>query len=124
MTDVSQIEVKWMDREVLKTNTMTLALAVLSRGPQHGYQMVRELEWLSAGVLTLKEGTLYPLLHTLERDSLITSRWEAEGGRERKVYQLTDEGHSELRRRTAEWAKFRTAVDNVLGGEVLGFAGA
>lgn len=124
MTNASVNEVKWMDREILKSSTITLVLAVLSRGPQHGYQMVRELERLSAGVLTLKEGTLYPLLHALERDGFIASRWEAEGGRERKVYHLTEEGQSELCRRTAEWTKFRTAVDKVLGGEVLVFAGA
>ncbi len=113
-----------MDREVLKSSTATLVLSVLSRGPAHGYQLVRELERLSSGVLTLKEGTLYPLLHALERDGFIMSQWEAEGGRERKVYQVTDQGLTQLKRRTDDWVRFRKAVDDVLGREVLAYAGA
>lgn len=123
MIDASVDEVISMDREVLKTSTTTLILSVLGRGPKHGYQMVRDLERLSSGVLTLKEGTLYPLLHALERDGVVASHWELEGGRERKIYQLTDGGRAELRRRTADWVKFRSAVDSVLSGEVLAYAG-
>lgn len=107
-----------IDRELLKGSTPTLVLAALSRAPMHGYQMVKELEQRSSGVLTLKEGTLYPILHSLERDGLISAEWESSGGRERKVYHLTDAGRGELQRRVAEWETFRSTVDKVItGGE-------
>lgn len=113
-----------VDRELLKGSTVTLVLSVLSRAPMHGYQMVKEMDRLSRGVLTLKEGTLYPILHALDRDGLIQAQWEAgSGGRERKVYQLTDEGRGELERRAREWEEFRTAVDAVVQGGVLSHAG-
>lgn len=113
-----------VDRELLKGSTVTLILSVLNRSSTHGYQMVKEMERLSKGVLTLKEGTLYPILHALERDRLIQAEWESgTGGRERKVYRLTEEGRGELERRTREWEEFRTAVDSVVQGGVLSYAG-
>jgi PadR family transcriptional regulator, regulatory protein PadR len=111
-----------VDRELLKGSTATLVLSVLSRGPAHGYQMVKELERLSKGVLTFKEGTLYPILHNLEGDGLIAATWERGDGRERKVYCLTDSGRTELQRRVTQWEEFRTAVDHVVQGGVLACA--
>lgn len=125
-SDTSEMEVIpiAVDRELMKGSTVTLVLSVLSRAPSHGYQMVKEMERLSKGVLTLKEGTLYPILHALEADGLIQSQWESGGGgRERKVYRLTDKGRGELERRTREWETFRTAVDAVVQGGVLLHAG-
>jgi len=111
-----------VDKELLKGSTATLVLSVLSRSPMHGYQMVKELESLSKGVLTFKEGTLYPALHTMEREGLVEARWETDGGRERKVYHLTEHGQDELRRRVAEWEKFRRAVDGVIAGGACAYA--
>lgn len=111
-----------INRELLKGSTATLVLSILSREAMHGYQMARELERISAGVLTFKEGTLYPILHTLEAEGLIAAEWQAERGRERKVYRLTDSGQGELRRRVAEWESFRGAVDQVIREVGLGDA--
>jgi PadR family transcriptional regulator PadR len=118
ISDTSEFEVITIPvgRELLKGSMPTLVLSVLSRAPMHGYQMVKELQHLSTGVLTFKEGTLYPILHTMEGDGLITAHWESDGGRERKVYHLTDQGRGELRRRVAEWTEFRSAIDTVLQG--------
>jgi PadR family transcriptional regulator PadR len=107
-----------IDRELQRGSTPTLVLAVLARAPMHGYQIIRELENQTRGVLRFKEGTLYPILHTLEREGLVTAEWEVDGGRERKVYALTEQGRDEWRRRLAEWTEFRTAVEMVVqGGE-------
>jgi DNA-binding PadR family transcriptional regulator len=105
-----------LDRELQKGSTAMLVLSLLSSSPMHGYQMVKEPESRSKGTLTFKEGTLYPILHTLEKEGLIVAQWESDGGRERKVYQLSDQGQGELRRRTAEWEAFRSAVDGVVQG--------
>lgn len=113
-----------IDRELLKGSTVTLILSILGRTPTHGYQLVKEMERLSKGVLTLKEGTLYPTLHAMERDGFIVADWsKGTGGRERKVYQITEEGRGELARRAQEWEEFRSAVDAVVQGGELSYAG-
>src|SRR5947199_9212449 len=94
------------ERELLKGNTPTLVLAVLRDGPLHGYGIAREIERRSENALKCKEGTLYPALHTLERDGLIAGEWRQEpGGRDRKVYALTPAGHASLEQRARTWAQ-------------------
>jgi PadR family transcriptional regulator PadR len=105
-----------IERELLKGNTPALVLAVLRSGPCHGYAIAREIERRSAGALRCREGTLYPALHSLERRGLIAGEWRAEGGRERRVYSLTDRGAAELAERAAAWEAFAAAVRQVLEG--------
>ncbi len=105
------------ERELLKGNTPTLALAVLNDGPLHGYGIAREIERRSDNALRFKEGTLYPALHALEREGLIVGEWEREGnGRERKVYRITPAGIADLESRTRTWNTFASAIERVLGG--------
>lgn len=111
-----------VERDLMKGSTSTLVLSVLSQTPAHGYQMVKELERLSKGVLTFKEGTLYPILHGLEQDGFITATWERGDRRERKVYSLTESGRAELRLRVSQWQEIRTAIDDVIQGGVPSFA--
>src|SRR5437870_5572880 len=61
-----------------------LILAVLGRGPLHGYAIASELRERSEGMLDVAEGTLYPVLHKLEKEGLIRSRWEVGNGRRRR----------------------------------------
>jgi PadR family transcriptional regulator, regulatory protein PadR len=106
------------ERELLRGNTQTLVLAVLRDGALHGYAIVREINRRSGDGLRCKQGTLYPVLYTLERDGLIRGAWEhAEGERPRKVYSLTDAGVAELERRVNAWRRFNVAMEGVLGGK-------
>lgn len=73
-----------------------LVLAVLRQEPKHGYQVALELERSSGGRFVLQHGTLYPVLHRLERERLIRGSWEVSGGRRRKVYGLTAAGRRKL----------------------------
>jgi PadR family transcriptional regulator PadR len=105
-------------RELLKGNTPTLVLAVLKDGALHGYGIAREIERRSRNALKFKEGTLYPALHALEREGLITGEWQKEsGGRERKVYTITPAGLAALDRRARTWTEFATAIHQVLQGD-------
>jgi PadR family transcriptional regulator PadR len=112
------------ERELLKGNTPTLVLAVLRDGPLHGYAIAREIERRSEAVLQFREGTLYPALHSLERQGWIAGEWELpQGGRPRKVYTLTPAGHTVLEQRTKAWERFAGAVRGVItGGEQDGGA--
>lgn len=95
------------NEQILKGLLDTLVLNVLQHGPNYGFGIREALrEQLGDEADILKEATLYPLLHRLERRELLTSfRQPGERGTPRKYYQVTAAGISYLRSRTAEWAK-------------------
>jgi PadR family transcriptional regulator PadR len=103
-------------RELLRGSTPTLVLAVLRDGPLHGYGIAREIEERSRHSLQCREGTLYPVLHTLEEDGLIAGEWLVNGERARKVYTLTPAGVAAYDERARTWGEFVEAVQSVLGG--------
>jgi DNA-binding PadR family transcriptional regulator len=93
-----------------------LVLHVLTAGPSHGYAIARVVERDSAEVLSLGEGTLYPVLRELERDGLVTSSWQTpDSGPARKVYEISAAGRAECARRVQEWRDRWLAVGAVLG---------
>lgn len=103
------------ERELLKGNTDCLLLSVINDGPTYGYQVVKELERRSAGYFRFKEGTLYPALHRMEQEALISGRWEElPNGQERRYYYITEKGKSVLLQKVAVWQSFATAVRAVL----------
>lgn len=104
-----------MSTEQLKGHLDPLVLAVLERGPGHGYAVIESLRACSDGVFDLPEGTVYPALHRLERAGRIASRREVVGGRERRVYRLSAKGRAALRDQRAGWSQFASAVNQVLG---------
>ena len=92
-----------------------LILKTLSWGPRHGYAIARWLEDTTADALQIEEGSLYPALYRLERRGFVKAEWGmSELGRRVKLYRLTPQGRAELRRETAEWARFAAAVSRVL----------
>ena len=103
-----------MFREALKGHLDLLLLAVLEKGPAHGYALIESLRARSGGTFDLPEGTVYPALHRLEKDGLISSTWSEDSGRRRRVYQLTPRGIEALSRRRAEWGQFSRAIDTTL----------
>lgn len=106
-----------MIKELLKGSTATMILSLLATEPMYGYQMTKALEEKSDQIFTLKEGTLYPLLHALENDGMITSFWEeTPAARKRKYYQITDAGKKLLQEKQQEWQVFSNAVNKVIGG--------
>jgi PadR family transcriptional regulator, regulatory protein PadR len=105
------------DKGLLRGNAATLVLSVLKDGARHGYDIAREVERRSGNALTFKHGTLYPVLHALEKDGLILSEWERpDGERARRVYRLTDRGSEELDRCVKTWNNFARAMDRVIYG--------
>jgi PadR family transcriptional regulator PadR len=109
------VEMK-IDKSLLSGSTPLLVMSLLKDGDMYGYQMVSELARRSDNTFELKEGTLYPLLHTLEKAKYVKSYMqEAPSGRQRKYYRLTDEGRIQLANKTEEWRIFSQKVDAVLG---------
>jgi len=94
-----------------------LILDVLTRGPNYGYQIVQTVLDQSHGYFDLKEGSLYPALHRMERQRLLQSYWvETDEGRRRKYYRITPAGEAVLTEKRAEWERFAAGVQGVLGG--------
>jgi PadR family transcriptional regulator PadR len=104
-----------INKELMKGSTVILILTLLERKEMYGYEMTKEIERSSSGVFTFKEGTLYPILHTLELEQLVESYWNEEGGRKRKYYRITERGRGQLEEKKQEWTLFRTTVDRVIG---------
>jgi PadR family transcriptional regulator len=92
-----------------------LLLAILQQGPLHGYAIASELRARSGGALEVPEGTLYPVLHKLEKDGLVRSHWEQVGGRRRRVYAASPKSQSALRERVENWQRLSRAIDEVFG---------
>ena len=88
-------------------------LALLVDETRYGFDIVRALAAVD-GMVT-GEGTLYPLLCRLRKDGRVTTTWrESEVGPPRKYYTITPEGRRALGEFTAEWHRFRNAVDSIL----------
>jgi PadR family transcriptional regulator, regulatory protein PadR len=91
-------------------------LSLLVDESLYGFDLVRRLSDVD-GMVT-SEGTIYPLLSRLRRDGWVSTTWaESESGPPRRYYAITPSGRNALDTFTAEWRRFRDAVDQLLPGE-------
>ena len=94
-----------------------LVLALLKSQEMYGYQIIEELDRRSEGVFRLKEGTLYPVLHGLEKDRLVEAREAASpSGRPRRYYRVTARGLRVLEEQEKSWETYSRAVTAILQG--------
>lgn len=104
-----------MRRELARGTAELAVLSALRANKRYGYELLKLLEGAGDGVLEIREGTLYPLLHRLEDAGHITSAWEAQGrARPRKYYAITAEGSAHLSLLRTEWRALVTAVHEIL----------
>lgn len=96
-------------------HTDLLVLSLLAGEDMYGYQMILELARRSNRTFEMKEGTLYPVLHGLEREGLVEAyQQEAPTGRMRKYYHMTRRGRSALQAEEKSWRTYSEAVNAVL----------
>lgn len=93
-----------------------MVLSVLVQEPQYGYSIQQKLREASRGRVPLPAGTLYPLLHRLEADKLIKSRWEESTGRRRKWYEITKTGRARLGAQAHQWLDYAECIRGLLRG--------
>lgn len=106
-----------VDKSLTSGSTTMLVLKLLENQDMYGYQMIEDLEQKSNNVFTLKAGTLYPILHSLEQQGMITAyEGLSEEGRTRKYYKITEKGKKLFQEKKEEWTVYATAVKDVLGG--------
>jgi len=94
----------------------TLALMVLKTldvlGPLHGYGIARRIEQISGDLLSVNQGTLYPLLLRLEQEGAIASEWGAsENNRRARYYRLTRSGRAQLQTEARDWEQTTAIVE-------------
>jgi DNA-binding PadR family transcriptional regulator len=102
-----------MTKELVAASTEPLILSLLSRGESYGYELIQEIKRLSGDKLKWTDGMLYPVLHRMEDNGWIKSRWvEVESGRKRKYYSLKKDGRQALQEKREQW----TVIYSVLRG--------
>lgn len=104
------------DREFLTGTVGVLILGLLSERAMYGYEILQEAERRSAQQFQMKEGTLYPALHQMERSGLLKADWrESDSGRPRKYYSLTPKGRRQAQSKRQQWESISAAMRLILG---------
>ncbi len=105
-----------INKSLMVGSTALMVMHLLSEKDMYGYEIVSELERRSENVFSLKEGTLYPVLHGLEKDGFAASYTELAGtGKQRKYYALTKKGIAVLAQKKDEWKRYSKGVNTVIG---------
>ncbi|MCA9170116.1 MAG: helix-turn-helix transcriptional regulator [Planctomycetales bacterium] len=105
-----------ISRELIAASTRPLVMAVLARGENYGYAIIQQVRELSGGELEWSEGMLYPVLHRLEQEKVILSRWaKAENGRKRKYYRLSASGARAQQSEKEQWLTVHQTLASLWG---------
>ena len=102
--------------DILQGTLVLLVLKTLARHKRlHGYAITTHIQRVSADLLRVEEGSMYPALHRMEQDGWVRSEWGLTGkNREARFYSLTAEGRKQLAREEESWAKLTDGVKRVL----------
>ena len=101
--------------DLLQGTLDLLILKTLSTGARHGWGISQRIQQLSGDVVQVQQGSLYPALHRLEQQGLISAEWGAsENKRQAKFYALTADGRKQLDQETANWERMSGAVARIL----------
>ena len=103
--------------DVLPGTLVLLVLRTLDAlGPLHGYAISNRIEQISANLLQLNQGTLYPALLQMEQERWITAKWgTTENHRRAKFYSITAVGRKQLDKATGEWKRMASTIERFLG---------
>jgi len=101
--------------DLLQGTLDLLILRVLALQPLHGWGIAQRIRQISRDVLQVRQGTLYPALHRLERQGWIRAKWDdSENNRRAKFYSLTREGRKYLESEQENWERLSVAINLVL----------
>jgi DNA-binding PadR family transcriptional regulator len=110
-----------INKDLMAASSAPIVMAILAGGDSYGYAIIQRVREMSGGRIEWTDGMLYPLLHRLERQGLVKTRWAtAESGRKRKYYHLTADGRAHLKEEQKQWQ----AVDSTLRRVWTELAGA
>src|SRR5947207_11067899 len=103
-----------LEKELVAASSVPLVLSILAEGDNYGYAIIQRVKELSGGKIEWTDGMLYPVLHWLEDQGLVRSRWiKAESGRKRKYYSLEPAGREALRERKSQWVVVTSTLNRI-----------
>ena len=101
-------------RELTAASSRPIILSLLASGERYGYEIIKVVNEASEGRVTWTEGMLYPVLHRMEREGLLTSRWKAsESGRRRKYYRIKAAGRRQETKEREGWMAVHTLLTKI-----------
>ena len=104
-----------MDKKLLKGSLSTIVLELVRRdGSMYGYEITQKVRRLSDGQIRITEGALYPTLHKLEQQELLSTRTEVVDGRARKYYYITEAGEKANEKNLTDTAEFMQLLQKIL----------
>ena len=118
--DIQNVPTKKFQKEMNSGTASLVLLSVLAQSerPMYVYQIAKLLEDKRQGAPAMKQGALYPVLRSLEKNGLLSSEVEPSvSGPPRRYYSITDEGSETLTRWTQLWVQIKIFVDAILEGE-------
>lgn len=92
-----------------------LLLRQLQAGEMYGYELVKAIRTTTADAISLGEGVIYPVLHSLEAGGALKARRKKVGGRTRVYYSLTSKGGKRLEKLQGEWERVQSGISAALG---------
>jgi PadR family transcriptional regulator PadR len=99
-----------MSKTLVAASARPMVLSLLLKGETYGYRILQDVTDLSGGAIDWSEALLYPVLHKMEKEGVIRSRWKiSEEKRMRKYYALTDLGRRELEFEKERWLSIHGA---------------
>ena len=102
-----------LPKDLVAASAVPLVLSLLEEGESYGYTIIQRVRDLSGGEIEWTDGMLYPVLHRMEDNGWIKSRWvEIENGRKRKYYSIKKDGRQALKEKREQWA----LISSVLSG--------
>ena len=103
--------------DILQGTLALLVLKTLARGgPMHGYAITAHIQRVSADLLRVEEGSLYPGLHRMAQEGWLSAEWGlTEKGRQARFYTITRAGRKQLQMEEESWARLCSGVERVLG---------
>jgi PadR family transcriptional regulator PadR len=103
-----------ISKNLVAASTKPIILALLYRGESYGYRILQRVRQVAGGKLGWSSAMLYPVLHRLEKDGFIRSKWKLSGeGRMRKYYSLTDRGRKEFAAEREQWQSIHDALQGL-----------
>jgi PadR family transcriptional regulator PadR len=92
-----------------------LLLRLLNEKEMYGYELVRTIKEVTDEAISLGEGVIYPVLHSLEKNGSLKSKRKAVSGRTRVYYSLTKKGRDRLQKLRNDWSRIQGGVATALG---------
>lgn len=105
-----------ISKNLTAASTKPIILGILKQGNSYGYLIIKKIKELSGGKMEYSDGMLYPVLHRLEKEGFIQSKWTMDGEtRPRKYYEITELGKQELATEQAQWKQVNAVLDSLWG---------